>query len=308
MDLRIFVEPQMGATYGAQLAMARAAERHGFDAFFRSDHVLAMGGSGLPGPTDSWVTLGAIARETERIRLGTLMSCASFRPPALLALAVAQVDEMSAGRVELGLGAGWYELEHASHGLPFHPLAERIGRLEEQLQVVKGLWETPAGQAFSHQGRHYQLTDNPGLPKPVQRPGPPIIVGGRGPRRTPRLAARYADEFNLAHGDLETTASQFARVTDACEQIGRDPGSLVRSVAITVFCGTSTAEAERRQRRVSNRHALPPTTIVGAAEVIAERLRGYADLGAQRAYLQLWDLDDLEHVALLAELVAPLLA
>ena len=198
MKLRIFTEPQQGADYQTLRAVALATEELGFDAFFRSDHYLAMGGgSGLPGPTDSWATLAALAVETSRIRLGTLVSAATFRLPGPLAITVAQVDQMSGGRVEFGLGTGWFEAEHTAYGIPFPPLGERFGRLEEQLAIITGLWGTEVGETFSFEGTYYQLTDSPALPKPAQRPRPPVLLGGAGARRTPRLAARFADEFNV---------------------------------------------------------------------------------------------------------------
>src|SRR2546421_350164 len=193
MQLRVFTEPQQGATYDDLLRVARAAEELGFDAFFRSDHYHAMGrGDGLPGPTDAWVTLAALARETSRIRLGTLLTSATFRLPGPLAIAVTQVDAMSGGRVELGLGAGWFDREHEAYGIPFPPVAERFDRLEEQLTIVTGLWETPVGERFSFAGRHYTVERSPALPRPVQQPRPPVIVGGHGAKRTPALAARFA--------------------------------------------------------------------------------------------------------------------
>src|SRR5688572_14145732 len=197
MELCVFTEPQQGATYDDLLRVAQATEELGFDAFFRSDHYLGMGTDGLPGPTDAWVTLAGLARETSRIRLGTLMTSATFRLPGPLAISVAQVDAMSGGRVELGLGSGWFEQEHTAYGIPFPPLGERFDRLEEQLAIVTGLWETPAGETFSYEGKHYRLTDSPALPKPVQAPRPPVIIGGWGKTRTPALAARFADEFNV---------------------------------------------------------------------------------------------------------------
>ena len=194
MDLRIFTEPQQGASYDDQLAIAQRAERLGFSAFFRSDHFLRMGdGDPLPGPTDAWTTLAGLARETSTIRLGTLVTSATFRHPGILAVQVAQVDAMSGGRVELGLGAGWFAEEHDAYGVPFP--AKRFGLLEEQLEIITGLWGTPVGEKYSFDGKHYQLTDSPALPKPVQQPVP-VIVGGGGPRRTPRLAARFAAEYN----------------------------------------------------------------------------------------------------------------
>src|SRR3954469_18875836 len=227
MELRIFLEPQQGATYDDQLTVARLSEELGFGAFFRSDHYLAMGVDGRPGPTDSWVTLAGIARETSTIRLGTMMTSATFRHPGPLAISVAQVDQMSGGRVELGIGAGWYDAEHTAYAIPFPPTGERFDRLEDQLAILTGLWTTPEGESFSYDGSVHSVEGSPGLPKPAQQPHPPIIIGGKGAKRTPALTARYADEFNLPFGDLETTARQFARVRAACEEADRDPASLV---------------------------------------------------------------------------------
>ena len=194
MQLRIFTEPQQGASYETLLRVARAAEELSFDAFFRSDHYLKIGDvSGLPGPTDAWATLAGLARETSRIRLGTLVSASTFRYPGALAITVAQVDHMSGGRVELGIGTGWYETEHAAYGIPFPSLAERFARYEEQLEVITGLWDVPDGGTFSFSGTYFTVADSPALPKPLQRPRPPLIIGGGGPRRTPRLAAKFAD-------------------------------------------------------------------------------------------------------------------
>jgi F420-dependent oxidoreductase-like protein len=206
--LRVFTEPQEGASYDRLRRVAQESEALGFDGFFRSDHLLAFEGDGLPGPTDAWATLAALARETSRVRLGTLVTSATFRLPGPLAVTVSQVDAMSDGRVELGLGAGWFDGEHRALGIPFPPTAERFERLEEQLAIVTGLWATPAGERFSFEGRHYHLVDNPALPRPVQDPHPPVIVGGAGPARTPRLAARYADEFNAPFLVVDDAARQ----------------------------------------------------------------------------------------------------
>ncbi|SDR69360.1 probable F420-dependent oxidoreductase, Rv1855c family [Nocardioides scoriae] len=304
MDLRIFTEPQQGATYDQQLRVARAAEDLGFGAFFRSDHYLAMGGDGLPGPTDAWVTLAGLARETSTIRLGTLVTSATFRLPGPLAIAVAQVDQMSGGRVELGLGAGWFEAEHAAYGIPFPSTGERFDRLEEQLAVVTGLWETPEGERFSQAGTHYPVADSPALPKPVQRPRPPVVVGGVGKRRTPALAARYADEFNLPFASEEVTRAQIGRVQDACREIGRDPGELVWSTALTVACGRDDAEVARRASNAGRDvEELRANGLAGSPDEVAEKLDGFAALGVSRVYLQVLDLDDLDHLELLAGLV-----
>ena len=306
MKLRIFIEPQQGADYQTQRAVALATEELGFDAFFRSDHYLAMGGSGLPGPTDSWVTLGALAVETSRVRLGTMVTAATFRLPGPLAISVAQVDQMSGGRVELGLGSGWFEREHTAYGIPFPSLGERFDRLEEQFAIVTGLWETPDGEMFSFDGTHYQLTDSPALPKPAQRPRPPVIVGGAGARRTPRLAARYADEYNVAFNSVADTVAAFARVREACEAAGRDPSSLTYSVAHRVCCGKDEAEIRRRAAAIGYEpDALRAIGVTGTPGEVAAKLAEFADIGAERVYLQVLDLHDLDHLALIASDVMP---
>ncbi len=307
MDIRIFTEPQQGASYDDLLAVAQAAEQLGFDAFFRSDHLLVMGGGdGLPGPTEAWSSLAGIARETSRIRLGTLLTCATFRLPGVLAVTVAQVDTMSGGRVELGLGAGWYSDEHTAYGVPFPPLGERFARLEEQLAIVTGLWSTPVGQRFSFEGDHYRLVDSPALPKPRQRPAPPIIVGGGGPRRTPRLAARFAAEYNLPFCRVDDTRAAFERVRAACTSAGRDPGSLIYSAAQVVCCGTSVAEVARRAEAIGREVGeLRVNGLCGSPDEVAERLAEFAAAGAGRVYLQILDLADLEHLSLIGEKVLP---
>jgi F420-dependent oxidoreductase-like protein len=309
MQLRIFTEPQQGASYDDLLAVAQATEELGFDAFFRSDHFLRIGeGSGLPGPTDSWATLAGLARETSRIRLGTLLTSATFRYPGPLAVTVAEVDQMSGGRVELGLGAGWYEDEHRAYGIPFPPVGERFERLEEQLAIITGLWKTPVGERFNYAGRHYTVVDSPALPKPVQQPVP-IIVGGSGPQRTPRSAALYAAEFNAPFSPLDFFVEQSDRVRRACQAIGRDPATMTFSTAQVLCCGGDEAEVERRARFIGRpadelrRNALGGTV----AEVVA-KLGRFAEAGAHRAYLQVLDLHDLDHIRLVAEAVAPAVA
>jgi F420-dependent oxidoreductase-like protein len=307
MLLRIFTEPQQGASYDTLVAVAQASESLGFDAFFRSDHYLSMGEvSGLPGPSDAWTTLAGIARETSRIRLGTLVTPATFRHPGALAITVAGVDAMSGGRVELGLGAGWYEAEHTAYGIPFPPVVERFDRLEEQLAVITGLWGTPDGATFTLEGTHYQLTDSPALPKPVQRPGPPIVVGGHGAKRTPRLAATYAAEFNLAFSSLEETATQFGRVREACLALGRAPDSMAYSAAQIICCGRTDAEVAARARAIGRDVAeLSDHGLCGSPEEVVAKLATYAAIGSQRVYLQILDLADLDHLALIAEDVLP---
>jgi F420-dependent oxidoreductase-like protein len=306
VELRIFTEPQMGATYDELLSVARRAEETGFDAFFRSDHYLTMGGDGLPGPTDAWVTLAGLARETSRIRLGTLMTAATFRLPGPLAVAVAQVDQMSGGRVELGIGAGWFEAEHTAYGIPFPSLGERFDRYEEQLAVITGLWNTPPGETFDFRGTYYQLSDSPALPKPVQAGGIPMLVGGAGKKRTPRLAARYASEFNVPFSSAEDNARLFAGVREACEEAGRDPSSLVYSSALVLCLGKDEAEIARRAAAIGRDvEELREHGVAGTPAEAVDIIGRYAEAGSQRFYLQVLDLSDLDHLDLVASEVAP---
>ena len=307
MELRVFTEPQQGASYDQQVRVAQLAEQLGFDAFFRSDHFLAMGDTdGLPGPTDAWITLAGIARETSRIRLGTLMTSATFRLPGLLAVTGGEGDTMSQGRVELGLGSGWFDGEHTAYGIPFPPLGERFGRLEEQLAIITGMWACPTGDRFSFHGDHYQLEDCPALPKPVQRPGPPVLIGGHGPKHTPRLAATYGAEVNVPFGSEEDTATQFRRSKAVCESIGRDPGSLVCSAAQVVCCGRNEAELARRADAIGRSlDELRQNGLCGTPDEVIEKLGSFANLGADRMYLQFLTLDDLEHLELIGQEVLP---
>jgi alkanesulfonate monooxygenase SsuD/methylene tetrahydromethanopterin reductase-like flavin-dependent oxidoreductase (luciferase family) len=277
MDLRIFTEPQQGATYDELLAAATVAEEEGFDAFFRSDHYLTMGGDGLPGPTDAWITLAGLARDTQRIRLGTLVTSATFRLPGPLAIAVAQVDAMSGGRVELGLGAGWFGAEHTAYGIPYA-------------------------------GAHYQLSDSPALPKPVQSPVP-VIVGGSGVRKTPALVARYASEYNTPFLLPEAVAEQNRLVSEACDATGRDPGRVKRTSAVVVCCGSDDAEVARRAASIGREvDELKANGVCGTPDEVAARLADYAAAGATTAYLQVLDLADLDHIRLIGREVAPKVA
>ena len=306
MQLRIFTEPQQGADYATLLSVTRAAEELGFDAFFRSDHYLTMAGSGLPGPTDAWITLAGLARETSRIRLGTLMSPVTVRLPGALAITVAQVDQMSGGRAELGLGTGWFDAEHTAYGIPFPPLGDRFGRLEEQLKIITGLWETAEDEKFSFDGTYYSLANSPALPKPVQRPRPPVLVGGVGQRQTPRLAATFADEYNIPFASIPDSTAAFGRVRQACQEAGREPGSLVYSAAQTVCCGRDEAELARRAQAIGEQLAdLRHGGLAGSPAEIVDKLGQFAAAGATRAYLQVLDLHDLDHLELLAAEVMP---
>jgi F420-dependent oxidoreductase-like protein len=310
MQLRIMTEPQQGASYDQLRTVAQESERLGFDAFFRSDHLQRIGdGDPGPGSTEAWATLAGLARDTTRIRLGTMVTSATFRLPGVLAVTVATVDAMSAGRVELGLGAGWFETEHRSYGVPFPPVGERFDRLEEQLAIITGLWQTPVGETFSFQGTHYSLTDSPALPKPVQRPRPPVIVGGFGARRTPRLAARFADEYNVPFRGLDDVRAAFSRVVAASEGAGRDPASLVFSAAQTLAVGATQDEVRRRAAATgSSPEELRSGGLGGTVPEVVDKLGRLAELGASRVYLQVLDLDDLDHLRLVAEDVVPQLS
>lgn len=307
MELRVFTEPQQGASYEDLLAVARTAEGCGYGAFFRSDHYLAMGdGDGLPGPTDAWVTLAGLARETSTIRLGTLVTAATFRHPGPLAIAVATVDAMSGGRVELGLGSGWFAEEHAAYGIPFPDLGERFDRYEEQLAVVTGLWSTPVGARFGFEGRHHTLVDSPALPKPAQQ-HLPVVVGGAGTRRTPRLAATYADEFNMPFASTDAAVQQFDRVRAACEAVDRDPASITMSAALVVCVGADDTEVHQRAAAIGrDPDELRRDGVAGTPADAVRTLQRWADAGCERMYLQVMDLHDLDHLRLVAEDVMPL--
>lgn len=306
MDFRIFTEPQNGASYDDQLAVASATESLGFDAFFRSDHYLTMIGDGLPGPTDAWTTLAGLARDTERIRLGTLVSSVTFRHPGILAIQVAQVDQMSAGRAELGLGAGWFEREHAAYGVPFP--SKRFGLLEEQLQVITGLWSTPVGETFSFAGEHYSLTESPALPKPLQHPMP-LIVGGGGPSKTPMLAARYATEYNAGFADVAELGKRMERIRRACGEIGRPPGDLVISMPGTTAVGATEADVRRRADAAGqDRESLRRAGFAGTAAEVVDRIGLLGEMGFSRFYFQIMDMHDLDQLEFLAREVVPQLS
>ena len=304
-DLRIFTEPQQGASYDDLLAVALRAEELGFGAFFRSDHFLTMGVSdGLPGPTDAWVTLAGLARDTSTIRLGTLVSSATFRLPGPLTISVAQVDQMSGGRIDFGLGAGWFAAEHEAYGISFPQLRERFDRLEEQLDVITGMWATPVGETYDKPGGHYPITNSPALPKPYAG-SPPIVIGGGGPRRTPALAAKFAAEFNTPFVSREFFTQQRERVGAACEAINRDPNDLVYSAALIVCCGANEAEVAQRAASIGREPSeLRENGLAGTPGEVAERIRSWRDAGAERIYLQMMDLDDLDHLNLIANDVA----
>ncbi len=307
MKLRIFTEPQQGATYDQLLAVARLTEELGFDAFFRSDHYLRIGEGPLgPGSTDAWMTLAALGRETSRIRLGTLVTPVTFRLPGVLAIQVAQADAMSGGRIEIGLGAGWYDQEHTKFGIPFPPTGDRFEMLEEQLAILEGTWQTAPGDTFTFSGKHYQLDASPALPRPAQHPRPPVILGGWGTKRTPRLAARYADEFNMPFPPASYFREGCDHVRAACEKIDRDPGSMRFTAALVVCVGSDEAEFERRAAAISHKpEDLRANALGGLPNEVVDRINEFGALGCETVYLQLLDLDDLDHLRFIAAEIAP---
>lgn len=309
MELRICTEPQEGATCAQLVAVARGAREHGFAAFFRADHVLPMSGRPAPpGPVEAMVSLAAIAAQVPGIRLGTLLTSATFRQPGLLAIQAANIDEISGGRLELGMGAGWFEAEHLAYGLPFGAsFGERFDRLTEQLEILTGLWATQAGGTFDYAGTYYRLAGAPGLPKPLQRtadgtPKVPLVLGGHGPRRTPALAARFADEFNVGFSDPATTGAQIGRVRAACEAIGRDPAELICSAVQLVCLGADPATLERRLAATGRRPDEIRDGLAGTPGQILDKLADFARVGVSRMYLQILDLSDHGHLAELGEL------
>jgi F420-dependent oxidoreductase-like protein len=306
MQLHVFSEAQEGATYEDLLRVARAAESLGFAGFFRSDHYLGIMGDGRPGPTDAWVTLAGLARETNHIRLGTLVSPATFRLPGPLAIMVAEVDAMSGGRVELGLGSGWYASEHRAYGIPFPDLRTRFDMLSEQVEIIDGLWRTPVGERFSFRGAHYQLTDSPALPKPVQSPRPPIILGGVGRKRSARLVARFANEFNVAWSPLADTSEIFTRLKANLADTDRDPASLAYSAGQIICVGKDEADVRRRAAVLrQDAGTLRTSGLAGTPAEVVDKIGQLANLGVSRIYLQFLDLTDISQLELIAAEVLP---
>ncbi|WP_072691137.1 LLM class F420-dependent oxidoreductase [Rhodococcus marinonascens] len=306
MELRVFTEPQQGATYDDLLTVALAAERCGYGAFFRSDHYLPMNVEGLPGPTDAWITLAGLARDTSTIRLGTLVTSATFRRAGPLAISVAQVDQMSDGRIDLGIGAGWYEEEHQAYGIPFPSLKERFELLEDSLAVITGLWRAPVGETFSYEGTHLTIKDSPALPKPKQPQGPPIVIGGGGKKKTPALAAKYADEFNVPFQCANSTRAAIDRVRLACKAIDRDPSELVYSNSLVLCCGRNEEEVSRRAAFIGRDIGeLRENGLTGSPAELVDKIGRYVESGSQRIYMQTLDLSDLDHLELVASEVMP---
>ena len=302
MRLRVLLEPHHGATYAQILALAKAAEEGGFDAFFRSDHYLGIDADDLTyQPTDSWTTLAGLAVQTERVRFGTLVNASTFRLPGQLAVEVATVDQMSHGRAELGIGAAWYEREHQYFGIPFPALGERFDRLEEQLAILTGIWDTKPGERFSFEGKHYQVTDCASIPRWAARPK--IIIGGAGAKRTPTLAAKYADEFNGALGlDVRERYANFRRI---CEDVvGRDPATVRLSATVPVAIGRDADDLDKRLKSLGEPGArLLAAGVTGYADDVIRAVEDVASQGADTVYFHVYGPSDVAHIELLGEQV-----
>lgn len=309
MRFALMTEPQQGYSYQDILDTALTAEGAGFETFFRSDHYGSFPGRPDLPTTDAWTTLAGLARETSRIGLGTMVSPVTFRIPGSFAKVVATVDEMSGGRVEVGVGAGWNEGEHAALGIPYPDTVERVDRMEEQLAILRGLWEEPDG--WSYEGVHYRVRDS--LFRPRDR-RPHLILGGTGKPRSVRLAARYVDEYNISSSTPAQVRDIMDRLDAACEGIGRDPASLTRSVMAGVLIGRD--EAEMRERTAAQVDLFGDATaeaeawidarrdrwILGTPDAARARLAEYAATGVQRLLFQDFLPRDLEHVRLMAEI------
>ena len=309
MKIRIFTEPQQGAGYQRLSKLATHVENLGFDGFFVSDHYHVMGDTDpRMGPTDALTTLAGLARDTKKIRLGTLVCSSTFRKPGRLAVISAEIDQMSKGRLELGIGAGWFDREHEALGIEFPSIKKRFDLMEDQLEILRLFRDTPEGKSFDFEGRTVTLKDCPALPRAVQEPGIPIIIGGGGPKRTPNLAARFADEFNSPFRSPDIFKEQVERVSQACESIGRNPESLIFSVAQVVCVSDSEKEFSKRAERIGRSSSeLRESGVAGMPEEAVERILAFQRAGASRIYLQVLDEDDLDHMTFIAESIAPLI-
>ncbi|HJP64778.1 MAG TPA: LLM class F420-dependent oxidoreductase [Actinomycetota bacterium] len=312
----LMIEGQEGVTWEEWVALAEACEEHGFDALFRSDHYLSFGHPTEWGTLDAWTTLAGLAPKTERIRLGTLVSPITFRHPSALAKSVVTVDHISGGRVELGMGGGWFEREHRAYGFDFPSNRERIDRLAEQVEIVHRLWDRDEDEV-TFDGAHYHLEAVPALPKPLQEPHPPLIIGGMGGPRTLALAARWADEYNTHNQPPEQLRELRSRLEEACERVDRDPSSLPLSLMTGTLIGSDQADLEARAARLMARTGQGdgdpsaflagrrPGEITGTVELALQQLAAFAEAGVTRVMMQHLDHQDLDFVALVGHDVVP---
>ncbi|HEX7525134.1 MAG TPA: TIGR03560 family F420-dependent LLM class oxidoreductase [Gaiellaceae bacterium] len=316
MRVALMIEGQEGVTWEHWCALADACEEHGVETLFRSDHYISQADEDGNVAHDAWTTIAALAARTTTLRLGTLVSPATFRLPALLANAAATADHVSGGRIELGLGAGWMEREHRAFGFPFPETRVRLAMFAEQLEIVSRLWTE---ERVDFRGEHYTLEDAPGLPKPIQQPRPPLIVGGTGTRGTADPAARFADEYNTPFQSPEEFAAIRGKVTAACERVGRDPATLRFSTMTGCLIGSTHAEGLERARELYGRSprdvgfddwttAYAQSGLIGSVDEVTSRLREYEEAGCERVMLQHLLHTDLEPVRLIGRELAPALA
>jgi F420-dependent oxidoreductase-like protein len=308
------VEGQEGVTWEGWRALAAACEEHGFEALFRSDHYLSVMGQADRGSLDAWTTLAALAAVTSRVRLGTLVSPATFRHPSVLAKSAVTVDQVSGGRAELGIGAGWLEAEHRAYGFPFAELRTRMDVLAEQMEIVARSF---ADEPFSFKGEHYEIEDLDARPKPLQRPRPPVVVGGRGGRRSLALAARWADEYNTFSASVDEIRERREAFAVAWREAGRDPNAFRFSAMVAVLVGADERELSERVARLAEWQGREPselldslrgTGVVGTIDEAAERLAELEAAGAQRVMIQHLLHDDLDAVRLIGRELIPRLS
>ena len=312
------IEGQEGVTWEQWVALARACEDHGLQGLFRSDHYLSFDDPRERGALDAWTTIAALASITDGIRLGTMVSPVTFRHPSQLAKAVVTADHASGGRVELGIGAGWFEREHEAYGFPFPSTAERVDLLAEQVEIVHRLWDRDEDEV-SFDGRHYRLDASVALPKPVQEPHPPLIMGGAAGPRSAGLAARWADEYNVTSVDPAAARERRERVAAACETVGRDSAGIRFSIMTTTVVGADRPELERRVGALLRKEGEGddveaflgdprPHQLVGTVEQVVDRLRAFAEAGVQRVFLQHLVHEDLDMVELVGREIVPAVA
>jgi F420-dependent oxidoreductase-like protein len=314
MRVCLMIEGQENVTWEQWVALARSAERNGFETMFRSDHYSSLGGRHIEGSLDAWTTIAGLSALTDRIKFGTLVSPITFRPPSILAKSVITADHISGGRIELGMGAGWHKGEHRQWGFDFPPAAERVSRLEEQVEIVHRLMSKDE-QSLTFGGRYYQLEDCPALPKPVQDPHPRLLIGGQGGPRVARIAATWADEYNTFSTTPDRSREVRAALDAACHAIGRDPATLPLSIMTSFATGASREDAAARATRLLERRgqpvgddplaALAEESLVGVPDQILQRLAGFSDVGVTRVMLQHLLHDDLEVLDVIGSEIIP---
>jgi F420-dependent oxidoreductase-like protein len=316
MRICLMVEGQEGVTWDEWVDLARTCEESGLEGLFRSDHYVSTINEAKLGSLDAWAVLSGLAVSTSTIRLGTMVSPATFRHPSTLAKMVTTADHISGGRVELGMGAGWFEREHTAYGFDFPSTTERMNQLAEQLEVVHGEW---SDEEFSFKGTYYSIENLPALPKPVQRPHPPLIIGGSGGPKSVALAARWANEYNTVSPTLDEARSRRSALDSALESAGRKADDCTFSLMSTCIVGSDEAELRQRAQDVLTRTnndksvddyiaEASKSRFVGTTDQVVERLSQFAEAGVGRVMLQHLNHVDLDMVRLIGSELVPALA